>query len=195
MLASRTRSDDARGHFVAPCSYQRLAPPSSLLFSIYGYIRPKSALLHSYYIRTVSLDLNVASCCQSTSFLSIYHNSITKPSCHQGLSSPHSTSTFSRWGLAVTHSRYNFVTVAVSLPKRPRNGRFNSERAFFSEAKPLPGSRSSLKYPQQLLETPQHNRNMYKLTPKTQLVLSYQGNLFWSRCYPRLPSRASLGYK
>jgi hypothetical protein len=26
--------DDARGHLVAPCSYQRLAPPSSLLFSI-----------------------------------------------------------------------------------------------------------------------------------------------------------------
>jgi hypothetical protein len=32
-----------------------------------------------------------------------------------------------RWGMAVTHSRYKFVT--DSLPKRFRNGRFNSETA------------------------------------------------------------------
>jgi len=47
---------DARGHFAAPYSYQRLVPPSSLLFSICGHIRPKSALLHPYYIRTVRSD-------------------------------------------------------------------------------------------------------------------------------------------
>ena len=47
---------DARDHFAAPCSYQRLVPPSSLLFSICGHIRPKSALLHPYYIRTVRSD-------------------------------------------------------------------------------------------------------------------------------------------
>ena len=84
VLASRTRPDDARDHFAAPCSYQRLAPPGSLLFSICGHIRPKSALLCSYYIRTVRSE---CSCLlpfefESTSFLFIYHNSITNPSCY-----------------------------------------------------------------------------------------------------------------
>jgi hypothetical protein len=37
------------------------------------------------------------------------------------------TGTFFRWGMAVTYSRYKFVT--VSLPKRFCNGRFNSETA------------------------------------------------------------------
>ena len=37
------------------------------------------------------------------------------------------TDTFVRWGMAVTYSRYKFVT--VSLPKRFRNGRFTSETA------------------------------------------------------------------
>jgi hypothetical protein len=32
-----------------------------------------------------------------------------------------------RWGMAVTHSRYKFVT--ISLPKRFPNGRFTSETA------------------------------------------------------------------
>jgi hypothetical protein len=36
------------------------------------------------------------------------------------------TDTFFRWGMAVTYSRYKFV--AVSLPKRLRNGRFTSWR-------------------------------------------------------------------
>ena len=85
ILASRTRPDDARGHFAAPCSYQRLAPPSSLLFSIYGHIRPKSALLYSYYIRTVRSDGSRLLSFESTSFLPIYHNSITNPSCYQEL--------------------------------------------------------------------------------------------------------------
>ena len=85
ILASRTRPDDARGHFAAPCSYQRLAPPSSLLFSIYGHIRPKSALLYSYYIRTVRSDGSRLLPFESTSFLPIYHNSITNPSCYQEL--------------------------------------------------------------------------------------------------------------
>jgi hypothetical protein len=35
--------------------------------------------------------------------------------------------TLFRWGMAVTHSRYNFLT--VPLPKRLRNGRFSSETA------------------------------------------------------------------
>jgi hypothetical protein len=37
------------------------------------------------------------------------------------------TETCFRWVMAVTHNRYKFVT--VSLPKRPRNGRFRSEAA------------------------------------------------------------------
>jgi hypothetical protein len=38
------------------------------------------------------------------------------------------TDTFFRWGMAVTYyNRYKFV--AVSLPRRLRNGRFNSETA------------------------------------------------------------------
>ena len=37
------------------------------------------------------------------------------------------TDTCFRWGMAVTYSRYKFVT--VSLPKRFRNGRFTSETA------------------------------------------------------------------
>jgi hypothetical protein len=32
-----------------------------------------------------------------------------------------------RWGMAVAYGRYKFVT--VSIPKRLRNGRFNSETA------------------------------------------------------------------
>ena len=82
-LASRTRPDAARGHFAAPCSYQRLAPPSSLLFSIYGHIRPKSVLLYYYYIHTVGSNGSDMSRFESTSFLPIYHNSMTNPSCYQ----------------------------------------------------------------------------------------------------------------
>jgi hypothetical protein len=37
------------------------------------------------------------------------------------------TETCVRWGMAVTYSRYKFVT--VSLPKRFRNGIFTSETA------------------------------------------------------------------
>jgi hypothetical protein len=85
VLASRTRPDDARGHFAAPCSYQRLAPPSSLLFSIYGHIRPKSALLYSYYIRTVRSDGGRLLSFEPTSFLPIHHNSITNTSFYQEL--------------------------------------------------------------------------------------------------------------
>jgi hypothetical protein len=84
-LASRTRPDDARGHFAAPCSYQRLAPPSSLLFSTRGHVRPKSALLRSCYIRAVRSNGSCLLPFESTSFLSIYHNSTTNPSCHQEL--------------------------------------------------------------------------------------------------------------
>jgi hypothetical protein len=84
-LASRARPDDARGHFATPCSYQRLVSPSSLLFSIYGHIRPKSALLHSYHIHAVRFNGSCLLPFESTSFLSIYHNSITNPSCCQEL--------------------------------------------------------------------------------------------------------------
>ena len=57
VLASHTRPDDTRGYLVVPCSYQRLVPPSSLVFRIYDHIRPKSALLYySYYIRAVRSD-------------------------------------------------------------------------------------------------------------------------------------------
>jgi hypothetical protein len=61
MLASRTRPDGARGHFAAPCSCCTSDLPlllygGSLLFGIYGHIRPKSALLYSYHIRAVRSD-------------------------------------------------------------------------------------------------------------------------------------------
>ena len=73
-------------YFAAPCSYQRLAPPSSFLFSIYGHIRPKLTLLkHSYYTRTVTVrsDGSRVLSFDSASFLPIYHNPITNPSCYQ----------------------------------------------------------------------------------------------------------------
>jgi hypothetical protein len=50
--------------------------------------------------------------------------------------------------MAVTYSRYKFLT--VSLPKRLRNGRFTSETAVLFKP---PGSKSGLKYPLELLES------------------------------------------
>jgi hypothetical protein len=56
--------------------------------------------------------------------------------------------------MAVTYSRYKFVTVA--LPKRLCNGRFTSETAVRRfqkpEVKPPPGSRSTKTNPLELLE-------------------------------------------
>jgi hypothetical protein len=58
--------------------------------------------------------------------------------------------------MAVTYSRYKFVT--VSIPKRFRNDRFTSETAVaVSELKPPPESRSGLKNPLGLLESPRYN--------------------------------------
>jgi hypothetical protein len=37
------------------------------------------------------------------------------------------TDTCVRWGMAVTYSRYKFITVSILKP--PRNGRFTSETA------------------------------------------------------------------
>jgi hypothetical protein len=63
ILASRTRPDDARGYFAAPCSYQRLTSRSSLLFSIYGHIRPKTPCY--ILITPVPLDPKAAVHCHS----------------------------------------------------------------------------------------------------------------------------------
>ena len=115
ILASRTRPDDARGHFAAPCSYQRLAPPSSLLFSIYGHIRPKSALLYSYYIRTVRSDGSCLLPFESTSFLSIYHNSITNPSCYQELCLLYCTA-YQQGGSTYCISTHAQCFFGISLP-------------------------------------------------------------------------------
>ena len=87
--SSRTRPGDARGYFAVPCSCQRLAPPSSLLFRVYGHIQPKSALLHYYYIRAVRSDgSRLLSSVVRIHFFpsySTYYNSITNPSCYQEL--------------------------------------------------------------------------------------------------------------
>jgi hypothetical protein len=60
-------------------------PPSSRVFSIYGHIRPKSSLPYSYYTHTFRSDGSRLLSFESTSFLPIYHNSITNPSCYQEL--------------------------------------------------------------------------------------------------------------
>jgi hypothetical protein len=90
VLASRTRPDDARDHFAAPCSYQRLAPPmvvpSYLAFTVTSEQKAPCCIL----ITSVPLDPMAAARCHSNpplSFLSttIIHNSITNPSCYQEL--------------------------------------------------------------------------------------------------------------
>jgi hypothetical protein len=64
----------------AATSYQQLSPPSFPLFSIYGHIRPKSALLYSNYIRTLRFDGSRLLSFESASSLPIYHNNpITSP--------------------------------------------------------------------------------------------------------------------
>ena len=54
--------------------------------------------------------------------------------------------------MAVTHSRYKFIT--VSILERSHNDRFTSA---VSEAKPPPGSRSGIKYPLGLLGSSRYN--------------------------------------
>jgi hypothetical protein len=74
----RARPDDARGYFAVPYSHQRLFPPSSLSFSVYGHIQPKSGLLCSYYTRAVAVASD-GSCLlpfERTSFLPIYCTTI-----------------------------------------------------------------------------------------------------------------------
>ena len=67
------------------------------------------------------------------------------------------TDYFVRCGMAVTHSRCKFV--AVSLPKRFRNGRFTSETAVrrFQNRNRHLDPESALKNPMEILESSRYN--------------------------------------